>query len=452
MEKKRRGPSWQTILLILAAVIGWLGLRLMLNPGGGRSGAYNSYSGPILPLTAVSGGEGLEVKRHVEFDFSPYETYEPSPIDAAEIIVTDTYLLTNPADSDRTVTLAYPYEGRFVDERKYTPAVTVNGKEVEAALYPAVDGERQIFLAKDFSDYRDLMTEHDYFAQATSQPPQADHPVKVYRFTDITYNGNREDPYIFLTVDFRIPEGAAVWALHYDVMRLDDETGDCSLWFHEDLDEKDMAYLFVVGGELEELSFGGNLGHNLTENSALTDMTCEYETYDTTFSELIWEFAQRYDYWAVYEDEPDPGLDTPEILYRDAMKRIGAHPEQGWDGITGESVSIAEEAFYKTMTIPRLMYWVFSVEIPAGETVQVQAQYHQEASTDFHGAQKDRDGYDLATRLGSSLRFEELTAAVKGWEFIEILRQNFGFRPHKGITEVILDPDTERYYLEVAVK
>ena len=93
-----------------------------------------------------------------------------------------------------------------------------------------------------------------------------------------------------------------------------------------------------------------------------------------------------------------------------------------------------------------------TVTIPAGETVEVEAKYHQEASTDFHGAKQDRDGYDLATRLGSSLDFTEQSAAIKGWEFIEILRQNFGFRPNKGITEVTLDPDVERYYLEVTGK
>lgn len=392
MENNRRGPSWKTILLILAAVVCWLGIRLVLNPGGGRSGAYDSYSGPVLPLTAVSGGEVLEAKRYVDFDFAPYEGYEASPVEPAEIIVTDTYFLTNPTEEDVTVTLAYPYEGRFVDERKYTPAVTVNGKEADAVLYPAVDGDREIFLAKDFESYRDLMTENDYFAQAVSDPPETQIPVKVYHFTDITYHGESEDPYIFLTVDFHIPEGVSVWALHYDVMHLDDKTGDCSLWLHEGLDEKDRAYLFVMGGELEDLSFGGNLGHNLTQTSTLSDVTCEYETYDTTFAELLWEFAQAYDYWAAFKNEPNPGLDTPEILYRDAMKRIGEHPEQGWEGTTGEAVSIAEEAFYKTMTIPRLMYWVLETEIPAGETVEVQAQYHQEASTDFHGAKQDRDG------------------------------------------------------------
>lgn len=452
MKNKRRGPSWQTILLILAAVVGWAAFRLALNPGGGRSGAFDSYSGPILPLTAISGGEGLEVERQVEFDFSPYEHYEASPVDPAEVIVTDTYLLTNPTDSAMTVTLAYPYEGRFVDERKYTPTITLDGNPMEGMLYPSVDGEREIFQARDFVEYQRLMTENNYYTQAVSEPPAADIPVKVYHFTDITYHGAREDPYIFLTVDFRIPEGASVWALHYDVMRLDDETGECSLWLHEDLDEKDMAYLFIMGGELEDLTFGGNLGHNLTENSALTDVTAEYETYDSTFSQLLWDFAQGYDYWAVYEEEPNPGLMTPEILWRDAMKRIGAHPEQGWAGTTGEAVSIVEEAFYKTMTTPRLLYWVFPVEIPAGGTVEVRAQYHQEASTDFHGAKQDRDGYDLATRLGSSLDFTEQSAAIKGWEFIEILRQNFGFRPNKGITGVILDPDVERYYLEVTGK
>lgn len=63
-----------------------------------------------------------------------------------------------------------------------------------------------------------------------------------------------------------------------------------------------------------------------------------------------------------------------------------------------------------------------------------------------------REGYDLATRLGSDLDFTGLTASLSGTEFIELGDQNFGFDPGNGILDVILDLRTERYYMEVKFK
>ena len=251
-------------------------------------------------------------------------------------------------------------------------------------------------------------------------------------------------------LEFSIPEGVGVWVNHFDVLASGSEEDTHCVWFRDDLDERDGAYLFVVGGDIENLTFGGNLGHNVTETSALTNVTCEYETYETTFEELIWQLAQKYDYWAIHDNDPDPGLLTPEILYQDAMKRMEDQVGKVYDGVSW-GVSVVEDAFYETVTETRLLYWVFDVSIPAGETIEVEAVYHQEASTDIGGPKKRREGYDLATRLGSSLNFTNLSASVSNTEFIEILRQNFGFDLRKNITRVELDLKEERYYLEVAV-
>lgn len=446
---KRHGPSWQTILIILGAAVLWFGFGMLLNTDGGGSGEYSSYSGPVLPLAAVSGGENLEVQRHVNFDFAPYENYVPTVISEGEINVTDTYRLTNPDREDAEVKLVYPYEGRFCDERKYTPTITVEGQEIKGQLLAFVDEGQEIFRAREFEEYQDRMTAYDFYAEALQEPPGVDIPVKVYHFTDITYHGE-DYPYIFLTVEFSIPEGVGVWVNHFDVLASGSEEDTHCVWFRDDLDERDGAYLFVVGGDIENLTFGGNLGHNVTETSALTNVTCEYEAYETTFEELIWKLAQKYDYWAIHDNDPDPGLLTPEILYQDAMKRMEDQVGKVYDGVSW-GVSVVEDAFYETVTETRLLYWVFDVSIPAGETIEVEAVYHQEASTDIGGPKKRREGYDLATRLGSSLNFTNLSASVSNTEFIEILRQNFGFDLRKNITRVELDLKEERYYLEVAV-
>lgn len=447
---KRHGPSWQTILLILAGTIVWLGLGMVLNTDGGGSGEYSSYYGPVLPLTATSGGEALEVQRHVDYDFSTYENYTPNIWGDGEAIVTDTYRLTNPGDTEITARLVYPYEGRFCDERKYTPTITVEGQEIKGQLLASVDEGQEILRAREFEEYQQRMTACDFYTEALQEPPEADIPVKVYHFTDITYHGEAY-PYVFLTLEFSIPEGVGVWVNHFDVLHSETMEGPHEIWFRDDLDERDGAYLFTVGGDIEDLTFGGNLGHNVTETSALTNVTCEYETYETTFDALVWELAQKYDYWAVHTDDPDPGLMTPELLYREAMKLLGEEADRAYDGVSW-AVSVVESSFEMVITETRLLYWVFEVTVPAGETVEVEASYHQEANRDVGGPKKARHGYDLATRLGSSLEFTGLSASVSNTAYIEILRQNFGFNLRKNITRVELDLQEERYYLEVTVK
>ena len=58
-------------------------------------------------------------------------------------------------------------------------------------------------------------------------------------------------------------------------------------------------------------------------------------------------------------------------------------------------------------------------------------------------------GYDLVTRLGSSLNFTRQSAALVNLENVEIIGQNFGFEPDGGVTSVELDLEQERYYLEI---
>ena len=61
-------------------------------------------------------------------------------------------------------------------------------------------------------------------------------------------------------------------------------------------------------------------------------------------------------------------------------------------------------------------------------------------------------GYDLVTRLGSSLNFTRQTAALENTEGIEIVRQNLGFDLASGVTWVALDMAEEHFYLEVRVR
>ena len=97
----------------------------------------------------------------------------------------------------------------------------------------------------------------------------------------------------------------------------------------------------------------------------------------------------------------------------------------------------------------RLLYLTFDVTIPAGASVEIECAMHREAHMDYVGDKIGVDGYDQATRLGSSLHFASQSASVTNAALIEIIGQNFGFDPEAGITEVTLDLNVEHYWMEV---
>ena len=111
------------------------------------------------------------------------------------------------------------------------------------------------------------------------------------------------------------------------------------------------------------------------------------------------------------------------------------------------------EDMVQDVTVVDRVCWVTAqVTVPAGGSVTVAASMAKGDSYDFycgHTENQGVSGYDLVTALGSNLTFTGQSAALTGWEEMEIVRQNFGFDPENGVTSVTLDPGEEHYYLEV---
>ena len=73
----------------------------------------------------------------------------------------------------------------------------------------------------------------------------------------------------------------------------------------------------------------------------------------------------------------------------------------------------------------------------------------KDASIDYIGKDKGKDGYDMATRLGSNLTFTEQTASIRSYEEIEIIAQNFGFDLTNDISSVTLELNQDHYWMEI---
>ena len=111
-----------------------------------------------------------------------------------------------------------------------------------------------------------------------------------------------------------------------------------------------------------------------------------------------------------------------------------------------------EDIFSSAQSMTRIMYLTFQVTVPAGGSISVSADMTKKASMDFTGDRMWRNGYDMVTSLGSVIPFTRESASLSGSEYIDIIRQNFGFDPEKGILRVDLDLNEPRYYIEVQKK
>lgn len=94
-------------------------------------------------------------------------------------------------------------------------------------------------------------------------------------------------------------------------------------------------------------------------------------------------------------------------------------------------------------------YSTVEITLPAKSTVELTASYRKDGGGESGGESGGVEGYELATTQGSALTFTAQRAKVElppGWE---LAGQSFGFDLAHGISEVVLDLNVERYYLEI---
>ena len=438
-KRKNRRPGSAidpgTIIAVLLLPAVFLGMYLFLNPG--RAGEFSFYSGPVLPLSSLSGGEHVTVRRDVTLDFGIYLKEKEYSSASERVGVTDTYTLTNAANDTASVELVWGFETRFSGEM---PTITVDGEPAEAAVWAAVDTDGKVRSAGSFSAYRNARTENDFLGTAMAEAPVWDVPVKVYHFYNMAYEGEEANP-PSLDISYSYGKTTNLWVRTYSTTGYDRESHHLTFSTGED------AWIYVIGDDLVDMSVCGSRVHTqgIFQATEVEGLTYELEIYESTFMECLWEAARDYVY--DWEEDPGPGVElvTPEMLYDGVMKRIVDSVYQQPGGVRS-----MDSLFGGIYSGTGMIYWVFPVEIPAGGSVTVSGTYVKESSWN---SANQRHGYDVATTLGSSLNIPEQTVTLVNAQLITIVRdgesQNFGFDLENGVTTVTLDPATERYFLDV---
>ncbi len=428
---------------------------------------FMSYAGPVFPLTLAEAAEGLTAERKTTWDFAP-GTYQDGSLRQWGAGVTDSYAIVNITEFDQTVTALYPFTGSFTELASQQPTVTVDGEEAEGVLYAGAyaggfrdagvdDGSTWNLQYPDsWTDYKALLEDGGYLAQALGDGTVQDLPVTVYEFTDFAAPADYDAA--TQAIEFTIDrEQTTVLTYGFNGSSWDEETGWRQYsYFVPNGVRRDQApkLLIVLGADIGDYTLEGY--ENGGCEKKLPGVSCTVTRRETTLDEVLDRLCGDYletcaDWqWGMTEDETAA---VPFALFRRAVSELlvqyGPISETIKDRYAdGRLDDIISEA----MSMDRVLYLAVPVTVPAGRRVNVTFELWKEPSFDFgcSGAENaGLQGYDLVTALGSCLDFTAQTAALVNTEGVDIVRQNFGFDPENGITEVTLDMEAEHYYLEV---
>lgn len=493
---RRRFRPWMGLCACLAAVLlgvgTFTGVLPLLPVGGSAGGAghdgastFMSYAGPVFPLTLREENDSITARRDITLDFSPWErVWVESEYreeggywrSSDDILVTDSYTLTNSSREDQEVTVLYPFVAGLYEMENLQPVLTLDGQELQTQLHIGTysgsfegawngtiggdsDGSVNLNYPESWTDYKALLSDGSYLQNALGPGPDVTGvPVTVYKLT-APYSPPKDEE-----AGITNPSLRATFQMDYSKTRIltygfhgasfDPEGGsmlqDFSIPQPGDRDYGTKAYyLIAVGEDIQNLTIQGFATGRLDEDAVpLEGCGATVERYETNLDAVLREILPQHLDLREMEGNAPTGL-TFEQVYRAFLEQLlsygvlSDHAMERYDAGWLESI---EEG------LDRVCWLEARITIPAGGSVELTASMTKEASFDFacaNTANQGVNGYDLVTKLGSDLACTEQTATLADRGLITIVRQNFGFDLKNGVNTVPLDPDTEHYYLEV---
>lgn len=434
--------------------------------------SFMNYAGPVLPLTLEEENSSVTAQRNLTFDFSGYgteaerwtdditgETYEWEN-GKEDMTVTDQYVLTNTSDTGQTVTLLYPFISHFAGLE--LPDITLDGAALETELYAGgyaggfqgvlkadgPDGTTYNLLPPDdWTDYQALLSDGSYLEDALYGEWSLDEPVTVYWFRNPTVRqGEGTAPTLELAAEIDY-DRTAVFGYGFEGRTIHRENGVFRAGFFVS-ERETLRCLVVVGDDLTGYTLQG-YQNGACEAGTEIDVTCDVIREETDWSTVLGQLLT--DYQDNYRDRDRIAV-PDEMLLRGICQTLLRYGGLSDAPVDRYDSNYLEDIISESLTFPRVFYASAQITVPAGESVTFAARFIQPPSFDYGCSGSENvglNGYDLVTRVGTNLTFTGLTAEIVNAGEVELVRQNYGFDLEHGVTSVILDPETEHYYMEV---
>ena len=517
--KVKKMPGWaKWTSAIAACLVLTIGISLFFGGMGGNAGGsghedgstFMSYAGPVFPLTLREENTSISADRSITMDFEPWvpvwisneeeaasRTYltEAEKQDVLDtynewypeggryqtsdnIIVTDTYTLSNDSTEDQTVSILYPFASSLNDLSMNRPTISVNDEIIDTKLHAGSyagtfqgawenwaethenPGSLNLQYIESWTGYQTLLSDGSYLQRALGEYPDlSDIPVIVYTFTDPW--GPEEDddagiPNPSMRIMFELDyEKTKVLSYGFHSASNDRENGIMGRGFsirEEGERWYDNPYfLIIIGDDVQNMTYQGYVtggwDNDATVEAGVT-ITRTGSNLETALREAAsFYYEEMTDVENYVETDPEYGFEMYYGLLKEQLVAYGVLSENGaarYDSGWIEDLDV--------VGVDRVFWLEAEITIPAGESVTVVATFEKEPSFDFHCANTENkgiNGYDMVTTLGSNLRFTQQTACLEDRGQIEIVRQNFGFDLENGVKDVILDLNQAHYWMEI---
>lgn len=466
-KQARQWKKWVAIAASVLIVIGVSGIFAYRNhfnmgssSGGGghdESSTFMSYAGPVFPLTLSEADDTITASRNILYDF-PLTGKENKRVWGA--FVTDSYNLSNTSNEEKRIKFIYPFAGRFNELTNSMPKISVNGQEVSANLYAGRYVKQNAEVSESnfsvnrqnlnsWEDYKLLLEDGQYQNNAFTPYPVLSQQVTVYTFTD--FEAPEEYQAATQAISFTIdPEKTMLLQYGFNGGEFGENGFRRYSYFVPNYVETDrkLKMLIVIGDDIKDYTLQGYKTGACEKGNELEGVSCTVIRTERILYDVIAELARDFFLVRLYDVN---SITVPMDMLVGAISELVQYFLADYE-LYPFTTEMLEDLILEVYNQDRVFYLTFEIEIPAGESVIVTADIRKKPSYDFTCSDtknKGIQGYDMVTRLGSNLCFSEMTAEIANTDFIEIVRQNFGFDKSKGITKVKLDPTVEHYFLEI---
>lgn len=524
--KKKAIPRWvkwsSAIAACLVVVIG-VGSFILprmgssSSPGSSAGGdghdegsIFMSYAGPVFPLALREENANISAQRNITMDFAPwipvwisneeeaashtnlteeerqdvldtyYEWYPEGGYYQAsgDILVTDSYTLTNDAAEEQTVRILYPFTSSLNSLDENRPMLTLNGEELNAELRIGAysggfqgawenwkethenPGTLNLQSIESWEGYQALLADGTYLQRALGEFVDLSHiPVTLYALTDAWGPEENDDagiPNPSIRIMFeRDYENSKVLSYGFNGGYRDSDKGTMGKIFSIRREgERNYGtpyYIIVVGEDIKNVQHQGYAtGGWDTKKTIETGVTITRT--ETNLEEALrlaasCYFQETMDSNDYFEQETGYSFELYYGLLKEHLMEYGVLSDRDIERYGGGDIENLD-----VVGVSRVCWLDAEITVPAGESVTLNATFEKDPSFDHsctHTENKGVSGYDLVTEVGSNLSFAQQTARLEDRGQIEIVRQNFGFDLANGINEVDLDMTKPHYYLKV---
>lgn len=451
--------------------------------GGYYGDAFVRYEGPVFPMYSMDPVSDITVERDIDFGFSPYvnktqtdtvvmngvEQTFSYEIHESMSRVTDSYRLVNTTDEDKQITLLYPFVGKLADAYQKVPAISVNGKTVEAELkigpfsgtftgageQPPVKTTFNISDVKDWEGYKKLI-ESGYIAMTMDELPELDRKVIVYELKDRYAEDYSGAPY--LNISFKADTGKTTIMTYrfngYSLKNSGERSYGGFIPKEYSSGYGKSAYMIVLGEDIGDYTLKAYTNGGC--DTELEGAGCTIVRYESTLGEILGRLYKEYaDEYIGYSSEKS---DDSKYIFNSISDEynLGLLAElMGSYGLIsdapvnrysdGSFEMIAQDA----LVMNRLMCRSFTVDIPANGEVTVSLQMKKQASVNLMSDNTMIDGYDMITCIGSNLEIKSTKVSLSDTEPVDIPEQDFGFDIVNGKTSVDISTGNDHYSMKV---